>query len=173
MKEIKNWQWFQKIISAIVILAFSSLQILPPGFAESFPIENQIQSQISEKPVQENIAPNLEAQLQVPHGSIEFLQNDSPLSLPVPEEYEISNQNYEYERYDFEDALDLLRPEYASAAIVKSLSIQDVKKLLGLSFEVGVVVLHGEIVLFTSGSTDEIGVLPAVKELVGEASFIS
>ena len=82
-------------------------------------------------------------------------------------------QNYEYDRYDFEDALDLLRPEYASAVIVKDLKEEDLRALLDLPLETGILVLDGEIILFTSGSKDEIGVLPAVKALVEKASFMS
>ncbi len=80
---------------------------------------------------------------------------------------------YDYARYDFKDALDLLRPEYATAVIVKNFTAEDLNSLVHLSFETGIIVLHGEIVLFTSGSEDEIGVLPAVKGLLQKATFIS
>ena len=39
--------------------------------------------------------------------------------------------------------------------------------------EVGILALHGEIVLFTSGSEEEIATLPAVKSLITKASLIS
>ncbi len=83
------------------------------------------------------------------------------------------NDDYEYERYTFEEAVDQLRPEYASAVIVKDLSEENLKALGELRFEVAVLVLHGEIVLVTSGSEDEIGVMPAVRDLISKASFIS
>ncbi len=95
-----------------------------------------------------------------------FLQDENPLS-PVAE------LDYEYELYAFKDAIELFRPEYASAVIVKELTAEDLKSLAELPFEVGIVVLGGEIVLFTSGSADEIGVLSAVKELTQKASFIA
>ncbi|MBI2167558.1 MAG: cadherin-like domain-containing protein [Candidatus Omnitrophica bacterium] len=81
--------------------------------------------------------------------------------------------NYEYERYEFEDAVDLLRPEFATAVIVKDLSKENLETLTKLDIEVGVAVLHGEIVLFTSGSENELGTLPAVKALIDKASFMS
>jgi len=99
--------------------------------------------------------------------------NESPLSIPTKEELIAVDTAYEYERYEFIEALDLLREDYAGAVIVKSLSIEDLNALARLPFETGIIVLYGEIVLFTSGSGDEIGVLPAVKDLFNKASFIS
>lgn len=84
-----------------------------------------------------------------------------------------SEFNYEYERYEFEDALDLLRPEYASAVIVKSLTEQNIHELKNLSFEVGIVVLRGEIVLFSTGAEDEIGMSAPAKKLLEKADFVS
>lgn len=101
--------------------------------------------------------------------TVAFLQDRAPLD-------KIDNdplQNYEYERYDFEDAIEHLRPEYASAVMVKGLTAENLKQLVEQPFETGILVLHGEIVLFTSGSEDEIGVLPAVKDLTSKATFIS
>ena len=85
----------------------------------------------------------------------------------------LSDFNYEYERYSFEDALDLFRPEFATAVIVKDLKEEDLKELVNLEMEVGILVLHGEIVLFTSGNEDEIGVSTAVGALIEKASLIS
>lgn len=95
-----------------------------------------------------------------------FLQDENPLSS-------VAELDYDYERYAFKDAIELFRPEYASAVIVKELNAEDLKSLVELPFEVGIVVLDGEIVLFTSGSADEIGVLPAVKELTQKAALIA
>jgi YD repeat-containing protein len=117
-----------------------------------------------------------------PSTTIDFLTNkQGPLSSATQDIAETVPQaiaspdttHYEYERYDFQEALDLLRLEFASAVIVKEISAEDLKKLAELPFETGVIVLHGEIVLFTSGSADEIGVLPAAKELAGKANLIS
>ncbi|MBI3313995.1 MAG: hypothetical protein HYZ83_07150, partial [Candidatus Omnitrophica bacterium] len=80
---------------------------------------------------------------------------------------------YELERHDFEEAVDLLRPEYASAVIVKSLSEENIKSLLNLSFETAIIVLHGEIVLFSTGGKEEIGISEPVKALLEKANFIS
>jgi len=86
---------------------------------------------------------------------------------------EENHPDFSAERYDFEEALDHLRPEFAAAVLVKDLTLSGIKKLLELPLETGILVLHGEIILFTSGSEDEIGILPAVKKLLREADFIS
>ena len=82
-------------------------------------------------------------------------------------------QGYEYERYAFDEAADLLRPEYATAMVLKDLKEEDLRQLANLSFETCVIVLHGEIVLFTSGNEDEVGISPAIKSLTDQATFIS
>ncbi len=117
-------------------------------------------------------------------ATIDFLMGDHPLSNPVPQDGTLAdsaitkaepyaNQDYEYERYDFKDALELLRPEFAVAVIVKNLTAENLKELTELSFETAVLVIHGEIVLVTSGSEDEIGVLPVARQLMEGASFMS
>lgn len=82
-------------------------------------------------------------------------------------------QQYDYERYGFEDALEQLRPEYASAVILRELKARDLEALTQLSFEVGIAVIEGEIVLFTSGAKDEIRVSDPAKKLLERASFIA
>ncbi|MBU9888862.1 MAG: VCBS repeat-containing protein, partial [Candidatus Omnitrophica bacterium] len=84
-----------------------------------------------------------------------------------------SELNYEYERYAFEDAFDLLREDYASAVIVKEMTAADLERLVRQPFETGILVLHGEIVLITSGSEDEIGILAAARDLARQASFVA
>ncbi|MBI3999398.1 MAG: hypothetical protein HY351_02180, partial [Candidatus Omnitrophica bacterium] len=147
-----------------MVTALALFQILPPGFADAISLESQIQKQIPEKPV-------LEVSEEAGHeaisqNSIDFLSQNSPLSPATPD-------GYDYDRYNFEEALDLLRPEYASAAIVKSLSEDHLKSLLNLSFEVAIIVLEGEIVLFSTGNGEEIDVTHAAQELLKHASFIS
>jgi len=84
-----------------------------------------------------------------------------------------STQNYAYERYDFQNAVEELRPDYATAVILKDINSEDLKDLGTLGFETGIMVLHGEIVLLTSGSQDEVGVMPAVQTLAEKATLIS
>lgn len=109
--------------------------------------------------------------------SVDFLKDTLTLSAPEVENKTIQNEEasapYDYERYEFEDALEQLRPEYASAVIVKNLTEQDLHRLTDLNFETAILVMHGETVIVTSGSEDEIGVLPAVKDLILKSAFIS
>ncbi|MBI4358299.1 MAG: LamG domain-containing protein, partial [Candidatus Omnitrophica bacterium] len=208
-----------RVVSFLILVAFVSNQIIPQGLANAAYV-NEIQetplpetSEIS-KPLEQ---PNTELS---PETSIDFLQNDSPLSPPtldvilspspvilseVPAKQRSGSAtnfggkdlrvnsaknledpspakelwraqddtDHDYERYDFEDALDLLRPEYASAVIVKNLSEEDLKSLLDLDFEVAIVILKGELVLFTTGREEKIGITGPAKKLLEEASFIS
>ncbi len=79
---------------------------------------------------------------------------------------------YELERYSVEEALDLFRPEYASAVVLENVEEEDVLSLLNLPFEVGIAVIHGEIVMFSSGNESEIRVLGPANTLLNEADLI-
>lgn len=74
----------------------------------------------------------------------------------------------------FDYAYDLLNQENVSAAvIVDDLTESDLKRLLSINKEVGVLVLYGRIVLFTTSNTEELYVSPAVAELIKGADFIA
>ncbi len=112
--------------------------------------------------------------------ALDFLQQENPLAPSVePElltEEEIAKpqtQSNEYDRYSVDEALDLLRPEYAAAVIVKSVSADDLRRLRELSFETAIVVLSGEIVLFSTGNESEIGASAQTQELLKKATFVS
>ncbi|GEM_PF-2734969 len=104
---------------------------------------------------------------------------DSPLSIPKVEipknisQEKIKNEVRDKKEYSFDEALELLRPDIASAVIVKKISANDLRKLVELNIEVGIAVLNGTVVLFTSGNNDEIRLLPAAKELLDKASVIA
>jgi|GEM_PF-2206427 len=181
-----------KATAAVVLVVFATTQM-------SWGQEYQATEYLGYQPVKQANAPEAVVKVEskpTPETETttqQFLQQTLTLSPAIPEKKDeekpiaakqeqrtelrrsesSSVQTYEYERYDFKDAADLLRPEYASAVIVKDLKAEDLKELVNLSFETGILLLHGEIVLFTSGSEDEVGVLPAVKDLIHKASFIS
>ncbi len=152
-----------KIVAHLTLLAFTSEQIL---YAADFNLQSETgvyQAVISgDQEVSEDAAVE---------SATEDIWNDFPLSQPT--DGDESAQAYELERYSVEEALELLRPEYASAVILKELNQESLQILLDLPFEVGILVLHGEIVLFTSGSADEIGTLSAAGNLLEKASFLS
>ncbi len=124
--------------------------------------------------------------------------DDKPLSLPTSkveqsEDAEIAirgtgkagasppesvTDRNDYARYSLDQALDLLRPEYASAVILeKPLSKEDLDSLRSYSIkkgiEIAILVLHGETVLLTTGSGDEIAASPAVREILKKAAFVA
>lgn len=181
-----------KIVAGILVVIFSTTQVT---WGQEY-LSITVQAPQAVKDFQGEPSPK-EGPLQpVTAGqpSHQFLENTLTLTPGTPEEDEkpITDksaqkadlikevqdvqqpvQNYEYERYDFSDAAVLLRPEYATAVILKDLTAEDLEEMVHLPFETGILVLRGEIVLFTSGSQDEIGVLPAVKTLTERATFIS
>ncbi|MBI4000100.1 MAG: hypothetical protein HY351_05735, partial [Candidatus Omnitrophica bacterium] len=74
-------RWFVKAVAITVVFCFTSLQILPPGWADVVSLEEQVQKQIPEKAPSEVIT---STQLEeAPNTSIDFLQNTSPLSPPT------------------------------------------------------------------------------------------
>lgn len=81
-------------------------------------------------------------------------------------------RNYDVDEYTFDDAVAQLSEDYASAVIVKNISKDDLKKLVELKIEVGIAIIEKKIVLFTSGSGEEIRVNPVAKELLAQADLI-
>ena len=77
------------------------------------------------------------------------------------------------DEYSFEDALAQLSPDYAVAVVVSHITAEDLERLTKLDYEVGVAVVHGKIVLFTSGSSDEIRMIPAAQDLLSQASILT
>ena len=78
----------------------------------------------------------------------------------------------ENDESSFEDAVAQFSPDYASAVVVNKVQGDDLKNLLSLNQEVGVAVIGGKIVMFTSGSKDEIRVVPAAEELLKQSSLL-
>ncbi|MBI1977541.1 MAG: hypothetical protein HYS55_02190, partial [Candidatus Omnitrophica bacterium] len=157
-----------KIISFLVLTTFSTLQIswaYEPTLSGTPLPENYL----SEKNPEEEDTPPALVESPLYSTSLDFLGEDQPLSAVTESEPEI--KDYEYERYEFEEALDLLRPEYASAAVIEGLEAENLKALSELSFEVGIAILHGELVLFSSGHDGEILVTKPVNEILKQSTF--
>ena len=172
-----------KLAALITLLTFATLQI---AWAQG-PVQSsgELQSDQAEKELTQTPSPDPE----VPpvETSTQFLSDESPLS-PVKEEEkqeeekeEIKDEDapsfgYETDRYFLEEALDLFRPEFASAVILKKpLSREDLKSLYDHSvkegIEIAALVLHGETVLISSGNEDEITASPAAREILRKAAF--
>ncbi len=178
-------------ILTVAFFVFSGIPI-PVSFAEtSQPILNETGLYTLTKTLEQaNNETPVAIEEPIPSGVA--IREHNPLSPATPDDTDVAAdtteteenvlidqpaaptvQNYEYERYEFEDALDLLRPEYASAVIIKDLIQEDLKKLAELPFETAVIVIAGEIVIFTTGNSSEIGILQPAQDLLKEATFIS
>ncbi len=119
-----------------------------------------------------------------PPGETDSFLNPNPLQVPqihttIAEEEKIRKQGKKSEgsrdlnRYSFNRAIASLQDDLATAVIVTNLNEKNLKKLLTLNMEVGIAVLHGEVILFTSGNTTEIRVQTPVLDLLKEASLIA
>ncbi len=188
----RNKKQFLKIVAGILVVIFTTTQVTwgqeyltvnPQGpqavkSAEEEPKAIEVPPPVS--PAQTPTQQFLENTLTLTPAATQNQEEEKSIATKKEEEKTDPSQtepphaqNYEYERYDFKDAEDTLRPEFATAVILKDLKKDDLEALTHLSFETGILVLHGEIVLFTSGSQDEVGVMPAVKTLTEKATFIS
>ncbi len=187
MKSIKKRnqnQWMKMI--AVVLSVLTNFGSIPYAAeweaspAGSYQPVVTLEEQDSTQPLPEEVGPS--------QGVLDFLQQEQPL-VPMEEKdfsstaYGASakketeslsqNRSYEYERYSAEEARDLLRPEYAAAVILKTISGNDLRRLQELPFETAIVVLDGEIVLFTTGNESEIGSSKPSAELLKKAAFVS
>ena len=84
-----------------------------------------------------------------------------------------TNQDYERERYEFEEAMDLIRPEFAIAIPIKSLKEKNLIRIRNLDVEVALVAVKGMKFLLTSGHVNEIRADEEINKLLSEASFIA
>ncbi len=75
--------------------------------------------------------------------------------------------------YSFDEARDLFRSEFSTAVILEAIREEDLKALTEFPFEVGLAILHGELVMFSSGNESEINILNPVSQLLEEAELIA
>ncbi|MFA5021244.1 MAG: hypothetical protein WC517_04270, partial [Patescibacteria group bacterium] len=137
--------------------------------------------QYQSRPVQSSVeVPGGEGKIsrpeRAPDTSLDFLSGkNSPLSLPEKPRQNISIESqtqYEAAESSFDDAVVQFSPDYASAVVVKSLSAQNLRELKRLDVEVGIAVIRGKIVMFTTGSREELRANPVVQSILSESSII-
>ncbi len=162
----------RRFLASLTVCIFLATQCLPHGYSavDSWPQEDPAalsaaQPEISSENFSGIIGP-IENYPDEETASEQFLEDS--LHLEASEHREL-----DAEEYDFEDAVAHLSPDYASAVLVKNLSDQNLKRLLDLDFEVGIAIVRGKTVLFTSGDKKEIRVIPPVKSLLEEAELIA
>ena len=185
----KNRKFSKQVISVFILLCFTSLQILPNGWADSIQItkESLQGSETPEAIYDPEIAsalpgtlPRNDVENNDTTNSIDFL-NDSPLSAVIlseaknldPSAPSQDDRNYEFEEYNFEQALDLIRPDFAVAIPIESLTVSELDQLRKLEVEVALVSVKGMNFLLTSGNTNEIKTNREIRDMLEEASFFA
>nr|MBP9865965.1 hypothetical protein [Candidatus Omnitrophota bacterium] len=154
---------------ATYLFSFAGTASADPGMVVPRELsDEQVLSVVQAEPQPKTSPEDASGKLESIHS---LFLDPSAISRSTPADDE--SHAYEPERYAFEDAVELLRPEYSSAVILEDLSPRDMERLQKLDFEVGIIVLHGEIVLFTTGDEQEIGMLQATQKLLDQADFIS
>ncbi|MFA5160163.1 MAG: hypothetical protein WC484_06630, partial [Candidatus Omnitrophota bacterium] len=169
----------KKILASLVVLAFFFSQTIPSGFADV-----ALQSETRATPYQSETnatddSPNSQQKNETPDVPIDpsaaFLQNELSLtpSSTVSNNQQTSVQNArDAEEYSFEDAVDSLTSDYAAAVVVENMTADDLRQLVQKNVEVGIVVIRGKIVMFTTGSRDELRANPVVRSLLAESSIL-
>jgi hypothetical protein len=149
---------FFRVVALITLISFSAQQVI---FAQEA-VQNH-EGQYVPVITPEKYAEKQQAEVKTPE-SFSDVKPDNPLT--------VSEENYEA-RQTVDEVSDLLREDFAYAAVLKNLSESDMRTLLDADVEVGLIVVDGEIVLFTSGSADEIRTAPAAQDLFERASLIA
>jgi len=164
--------------ASLFCLLFLLSQVLPPSFAVSLGVEYELPFEIfpAVEESADTAAQKENTQLDLSDPTTQFLgYGDSPLQAVEEEEDTpvTAEEVRDGEEYPFDEALGYLTPEYAAAVIVESVTAEDLRTLAELDIEVGVAVIKGKIVLFTSGNEDEIRVLPVAQDLLESAGFFA
>ncbi|MBU3759612.1 MAG: hypothetical protein FGM27_06745, partial [Candidatus Omnitrophica bacterium] len=81
---------------------------------------------------------------------------------------------YDKQSFSFETAFEILSQDgISTAVIVDSLDEQQLQQLLEIPHEIGIAVLYGQVVLFTSGNDYELSVLKAFGDMAGKAQLMA
>jgi len=175
---------WKKIIALMLVISLIFLEI---GLAQPLPVSELLQGIQPEKKAEETaeLSSEKEDAFFMP-SSLNFLESGSPLSkvsqdsedkAVVENVRENSKSENRYEvrtdRMRFDEALEEFRSEYAAAVILDSISADNLRVLAKQSFETALIVIHGEIVLFSTGNKHEIGYTDPVRQLMDQAVFIS
>ena len=161
----------KKIVAFAALFTVFLNQIIPSSFSE--PISEQEAVLQPQTPVQDvPQAESLDLKGNVPpvaETTADFFMENALSQADESEDQEVRDVT----EYSFDEAKEYLTPDYAAAVIVKSLTAENLKTLEALDIEVGIALIKGKIVLFTSGSKDEIRVLAPVKKLLENASLVA
>ncbi|MFA7001827.1 MAG: hypothetical protein WC352_06760, partial [Candidatus Omnitrophota bacterium] len=109
----------------------------------------------------------------IQQGTFEAAADGTILRQTVSQDFGAAKQpSYIYaeiETRTFEYGYELIRQGIPSAVFVDSVSAEDLQRLSELPFEVGIAIVQGRTVLFTSGDESEIRVLEPVQMILSQA----
>ncbi|HOE68726.1 MAG TPA: hypothetical protein PLH16_03620, partial [Candidatus Omnitrophota bacterium] len=171
-------RWYlglRKFLSILLVLSFTFVQAIPYGYADiTLRPDDYASDYVPETAVDVSQDPSTPAPAPKPNTTTSFLSSN-PMSFSAdtePAEQLSVPAAYDYEEYSFVDAVAQFSPDYASAVVVSSVTAEDLRQLTRLDVEVGLAVIRGKVVMFTTGSKNELRANPVVREiLAGEASI--
>ncbi|MFA7255058.1 MAG: hypothetical protein WC133_03040, partial [Candidatus Omnitrophota bacterium] len=183
---IKNNHFYQlrhsgpkKILASLVILAFFFSQTVPSGFAditlrpetrvtpyqpETDATDDSSNSQQTNQTSDIPLDPNaVFSQDELSLTPSDVISNDPQTSVQTARDAM---------EYSFDQAADYLTLDYAAAVIVRDVTAEDLRSLVQLDVEVGIAVIRGKAVFFTSGSSEELRANIAAQTLLQESPII-
>ncbi len=170
-----NRRYAFEFFAQLTLFVFLMNQIIPATFAAELTAEkNYLQGPTKTLAEIQTAAP--EPQIVHQEDSLSSLSHELTLSPADYSEEAETSENQAAEESDFEYALSNLSKDYASAEIVKGgITAHDVEALVNHedAIEVGIAVINGKIVFFTSGSGEEIRANAAAKNLLSQATLMA
>jgi len=164
-----------RFFAILTLVSFLNIAINPFVFAEgsSTPIFQQNETAVPTTPSNDAGGGDT-APAQNDSTEPSSLAENSPLSAQEAEP-EVEPFHYDaVEARSFEYAHDLLSQDgIATAVVVSSLTSDNMRELLSLKKEVGILVLKGQIVLFTSSDGNMVRTVKSLNDLINQASFMA
>lgn len=162
-----------RFASVLVVLSFLFSQVVPIGYADiTAQMDENVVLYVPETPVDQEQMPVAQPQQTdvVPSDATTDFYQTSALNLV--EDVLVDQSTYDSDESSFEDAIAQFSPDYASAVVVESLTAENLMQLNNLDVEVGIAVICGKIVMFTTGSRDELRANPAIQSLLSESPIL-
>jgi len=178
---------FQKFISISILVFFSIAQIIPAQaqtIDQFISLPEEESAQIRTISLEEYEIRQAEEAREITRPEVVEENEETTEFLVELTEVDTQEQQDEEEKkarsilnaldsYTIEEAIerDLLREDYASAFVLKDVNSKSLERLLSLSIEVGLALVHGVWVAFTSGN-NEIEVLQGAKDILDQATMV-
>jgi hypothetical protein len=161
-----------RILSTFVALSFLFSQAVPYGYADiTLRPDESVVSYVPETPADQE-QQNTQSSSDIPQdGTTSFYQ---PSALTATQDASLDQQanvqtEYDGTEYSFDDAVAQLSPDYASAVVVQTLTAENLRQLNSLDIEVGIAVIRGKIVMFTTGSSEDLRTNTVAQSILDES----